>query len=125
MKKIITLLFCLCVFATSFAQYHWQNDDRIYRENRQDDHYANSSYGDHYYDRDDRRHGHFNIQFVFSAGDRNFQIERINRDFDHKVEAIQCDPYMRHHEKREAIRNIEYERTRQIDLVNERFNCNR
>ena len=43
---------------------------------------------------------------VFSARDRDFQIEKINRDFDHKVEAIQCDPYLRRREKRMAIRKL-------------------
>ncbi|MEP6952007.1 MAG: hypothetical protein ABI863_22145 [Ginsengibacter sp.] len=123
MKKILTLLFSLGAFATSFAQYNHQqnNDDRNYRtESRRDDQYANSSADNRNYSTEWRHFSHGNI---FSAKERDFQIEKINRDFTFRVEAIQCDRYLRRREKKAAIRNAEIERSRQIQLVNVRFNC--
>ena len=122
MKKFITLLFAVGAFATSFAQYnhHQNNDDRSYRtENSRDDQYANSSHGNRNYGR-----GHYNPGNRYSQKEREFRIEKINRDFDFKVRAIKSDPYLRRREKRAAIRNAEIERSRQIQFVNERFISN-
>ena len=126
MKKFITLFFAVGAFATSFAQYnhHQNNDDRSYRtENKRDDQYANSSHSDQY-DRDYKNPGHFNRGNRYSQKEREFRIEKINRDFDFKVRAIKSDRYLRRREKRAAIRNAEIERSRQIQVVNERFISN-
>jgi len=117
-------LFSVGAFATSFAQYnhHQNNDDRGYRtENTRDDQYANSSHGNRY-DKDDQ--GHFNRGNRYSLKEREYRIEKINRDFDFKVRAIKSDRYLRRREKRAAIRSAEIERSRQIQLVNERFISN-
>jgi hypothetical protein len=127
MKKIITLLFSVGAFATSFAQYNHQqnNDDRNYRtESKHDDQYANSSNGNRNYDRYDRDRRHFNKGNNYSAKGRDFQIEKINSDFDFQVQAIQCDRSLRRREKKAAIRHAEIERSRRIQMVNERFNDN-
>ena len=124
MKKFITLLLAVAAFATSFAQnnHHQNNDDRSYRtENTRDDQYANSSHGNRY-DRDDR--GHYNRGNRYSQKEREYRIEKINRDFDFKVRAIKSDRHLRRREKRAAIRNAEIERSRQIQFVNERFISN-
>jgi hypothetical protein len=124
MKKIITLLFSLGAFTISFAQYDHQgnNDDKNYRtENKRDDQYARSSNGDRYYDRDDRDRRHFDKGNYNSAKARDFQVEKINRDFNFRIQAIQSDRYLRRREKKAAIRNAEIERSRQIQMVNERF----
>ncbi|MGH2649262.1 MAG: hypothetical protein ACRDE8_16900 [Ginsengibacter sp.] len=108
MKKIITLLFSLGLFATSFAQYNHQQNNEW---NKRNDQYATSN-------------GKYNNRWDdhnFSAGDRDFQVEKINRDFAYKIRMIQNDRYMRHREKRAAIREAKNERSRQIQWVNERF----
>ena len=125
MKKFITLLLAVAAFATSFAQnnHHQNNDDWNHRPvSSRDDQYANSSHGNRDYDRDDR--GHYNRGNRYSQKEREFRIEQINRDFYFKVQAIKSDRYLRRREKRAAIRNAEIERTRQIQLVNERFISN-
>jgi hypothetical protein len=127
MKKIITLLFSVGVFSTSFAQYNQRqnNDDRNFRnENKRDDNYANSSNGNRNYDRNDNDWRHFNKGNNYSVKGRDFQIEKINRDFDFQIRAIQSDRYLRRREKKAAIRNAKIERSRQIQMVNERFNDN-
>lgn len=102
MKTIITLLFSFA-FATTFAQYN-------HGENNRTDQYATNSRG---YGRMQR--GNFYDRRAIS-----FQIEKINRDFDYKIRAIETDPYMRRREKRIAIRSAEYQRARQIKMVSQR-----
>ena len=53
---------------------------------------------------------------------RQFQIERINREFDFKIRAIQNDYTLRRHQKKVAIRNLERERSMQIHMINSRYN---
>lgn len=100
MKKIITLLFCVVAFATSFAQYNRGHDNS-------DDH---SAYN---------QNGHFGGNF--SPRDKAFQIEKINLEFDFKIRTIQNSWNLRHHQKKVAIRNLERERARKIHMVNARF----
>ncbi len=114
MKKIIKLLFSVGAFATSFAQSnHRQNNDDC---NKRNDQYAtaNGQYNKH--DRDDRDLS--DKENSSYARERSFQIDKINHDFDYRINAIQNDRYMRRHEKKMAIRNAEIERARQIQILN-------
>ena len=96
MKQIFTLLICVCAFTTSFAQY---------KSGHLDDHYAYN------------QRNHFDRDYFES---RNFQVEKINREFDFKIRAIQNDWTLRRHQKKVAIRNAERERSIQIQMVNAR-----
>jgi hypothetical protein len=126
MKKIITLLFCVGVCTISFAQYnHPQNDDGNYRFEKNVYGQSANSYGGYRNFHRDRNDDYYNRVTTFSARERNFQIEQINSDFIFRVKAIQNDCYLRRFEKKAAIRNAEIERSRQIAMVNDRFNCNR
>lgn len=99
MKTIITLLFSFGIFATSFAQDH-----RQFEQNGQ---YV---YGQRNYN---RSHSPYS--------ERQFQIEKINRECDYKIRSIENDFTLRRHQKKVAIRNVERERQRQIRRVNARF----
>ena len=102
MKKIITLLFSLGVFVTSFAQYnqgHNNRDDQYVYNQR--DHYGKGNYS--------------------SVKEKNFQLARINREYDYKIQAIKNNRYLNRREKKAAIKNAEKERKAQIKIVNERF----
>jgi len=115
MKKIITLLFAVGALATSsFAQYNHSNND-----DRQGQYGTGRNHG-----RDDRDWRHSNRGNDYSARTRDFQIEKINRDFNYRIMAIQNDRYMRRREKKAAIREARNERARQIQMVNERFRYN-
>lgn len=98
MKQIFTLLISLVAFATSFAQYSPRHkDDRyVYNESKR--------YGGN-----------------FSPRDKAFQIERINREYDFKINAIRNSWNLGRHQKKVAIRNLERERARKIHMVNKRF----
>ncbi|HEU5364286.1 MAG TPA: hypothetical protein VFU62_02080 [Hanamia sp.] len=92
MKKIITLVICLGIVSFSFAQY--RNDDR-------DNDYVYKSRVNH---------AHY-------FGGREFQIQKINREFDAKIFAIKHDWTLRPHQKRVAIRALERERRREIRIA--------
>lgn len=98
MKLIFTILISMGAFATSFAQYNPRHkaDGYVYNENRR--------FGGN-----------------FSPREKEFQIDRINREFDFKIHAIQNSWNLRHHQKKVAIRNLERERARKIHNVKERF----
>lgn len=105
MKKIITLAFCIGVFTTSFAQYnHGDYNDNLNDRNATT---FERGYGTH--------------RNSFSERERNFEIARINREFKMKVYSIRHNHFMRHHQKKLAIRSAEYERASQIQMVNSRF----
>lgn len=102
MKQIFTLLISLGAFATSFAQNspRHKEDGYVYNESKR--------YGGN-----------------FSPRDKAFQIEKINREFDFKIHAIQNSWNLGRHQKKVAIRNLERERSRKIHIVNERFHDRR
>ncbi len=101
MKTILTLLFSFGIFATSFGQdghgRFEQNGQYVYGQRN-------------YYN-----NGHFRY------GGRQFQIEKINHEFDYKIRSIENDYTLRRHQKKVAIRMAERERERQIRRVNTRF----
>jgi hypothetical protein len=97
MKQIFTLLICVGAFTTSFAQYRSGHDNGRYAYDQKN-----------HFDR-----SHFES--------RDLQIEKINREFDFKINTIQHDWRLRRHQKKVAIRDLERERARQIQIVNARF----
>ena len=100
MKKIITLLFFTCFFATSFAQY----GQHPYGQSNKAQ-YAYSS----------------NREGFFSAKERDIQIFKINQDFKYNVQSIQMNRYMTRHQKRMAIQRAENEKGAKIAMVNRKF----
>lgn len=100
MKKIITFLFAVGIFATSFAQDNHRQRDR-------DDRYV--------YNQKNNYNKSYNPERT-----KAFQIAQINRNFDFKVRAIQHDYRLRHHQKKVAIRNAEHERNMQVYRIKSR-----
>jgi hypothetical protein len=100
MKKIIILICCAGAFTTSFAQY---DGSHTYRNN--DYAYGKGAY--HY----DGKYYH---------GERESQIERINREFDFRIRSIENDYRLTPHQKRVQIRVAERERATQIRILKRR-----
>jgi len=98
MKQIFTLLISLGAFATSFAQHSPRHNDDgyVYNEGK---HYGGN----------------------FSPREKAFQVERINREYDFKINAIRKSWNLSRHQKKVAIRNLEKQRARKIHIVNEKF----
>lgn len=105
MKKIIAFTFFIGFFTSSFTQSNYGR----FSDSRNNQY--GTAYGQGYYN-----HGNY-----LSKRDKDFEIARIDREFRMKIYYIRRDRFMRHHQKKLAIRSSEYQRERQIQMVNERF----
>ncbi len=104
MKKIFTLTFFIGAFVTSFAQYNHPGDSRYGGQ------YAYSS-GANF-----SNHNNF-----MSPRERDFQIDKINREYQFNVRSIEQNPLMRRHQKKVAIRNAENDRNFKIEMLNRKY----
>ncbi len=114
MKKMITLLLAAGFFATSFAQGHREQDSRY--SNGQ---YAINSNNDYYNGNDRKNYDKKNASLM---RERDYQIEKINREFTYKIMSVQNNRYMKNRQKKMAIRDLENQRARQIQMVVSRYN---
>lgn len=111
MKKIFTILLAVgtVTFASAQSGPHdgkWSNNDKgssrdIVLGNHNTDEYKSNSfdYGS------------------FSSRDEDEQIQRINREFDQKINAVKWDRHMRSREKARQIQMLERQRDEQIRQV--------
>ena len=102
MKKIITLTFFIGAFATSFAQYPHSGADSRY-----DGQYSYSSQA--------------NRGNYMSHRERDFQIDKINREYYFNVRSIEQNPFLRRHQKRVAIREAKKDRNFKIQMLNRNY----
>jgi hypothetical protein len=115
MKKVFALVFALGAMTAVFAQggYDHRNESRdviLGQQNRT------------VYDNDrGYNNGYYNTR------DRDAQIDRIRREYDWRIEAVQRDRYLRRSEKKRQIRFLEDEREARIrEVINSnRYNNNR
>ena len=127
MKKMFTLLFASAMLSTAFAQNnqrdqrYWDKENDVYKPNdnrcydKQDN--GNYGYGKH-------GNGH-NDRYVFTARDRDMQIERINRNYDYKIRSIRNQYFMNRYQRIQQIRFLEEQRDNEIHEVMRRFNDQR
>ena len=127
MKKMFTLLFASAMLSTAFAQNDqrhqrdWNKENDVYKPNdnrcydKQDN--GNYGYGKH-------GNGH-NDRYVFTARDRDMQIERINRNYDYKIRSIRNQYFMNRYQRIRQIRFLEEQRDNEIHEVMHRFNDQR
>jgi hypothetical protein len=109
MKKMITLMLSVALFASAFAQRSDRiNDGRGYGRDGQ---YSTTS---QVYN----NNGNYND----GRNNRDFQIDKINREFSYKINAVANNPYLRNGQKRRAIRDLEKQRTAQIQMVKRSYN---
>lgn len=113
MKKIITLLFTLGAFASSFAQSGTTEraKDVITGKRGNTTTYPN-----------DRRVGDDNnTRYPTSSTSRDAEINEINRYYDSKIQAVRRNPLLSASEKQRRIQELEYERAQKIREVNNRY----
>lgn len=115
MKKILTLLLAVGLFSVSFAQGNHQKKDR-YDTN---DEYARASNGRYGNQNDSRYENNRNVSY---ENQQAIEIQRINREYNYKVQSIENNRYMKNRQKKLAIRDAREERVNQIQMLNARFN---
>ena len=116
MKKIFTLLLGMGSLTAVFAQSGHSSNGR----NQSGDHGYGQSQGKSIYDNSDHR----NDGYAFSR-ERDAQIQRINWDFDNRIQAVKRDWYLRNGQKNRQILILENQRMEQIRQVSERFSRNK
>ena len=115
MKKLLTLLLSIGLFSATFAQGNHHKNEH-YKKN---DHYAASGNGQYHRENNGRYYQKRNVSY---SNQRAEAIQRINRVYKYKVMSIQNNRYMKKHQKKLAIRDLQRERVQQIQMVNRRFN---
>ena len=111
MKKVFAVLFGLGTITTVFSQSGHRNESRdvILGQGNNKTIYNNR------YDNNS-----------MTERQRDREIQRINREFELRIQSVKRDRYLRNSEKKRQIRSLELQRAQEIRWVNERFyNYNR
>ena len=112
MKKIITLFASVLLVASAFAQY--DNQKGYGKRNDRD-----VVYNDRKYNKNDRRGGD---GYSFSKRERDFEIDRINRDYNNKINAVRHRWFASNAKKQRIIWSLEEQRRDEIKSIYMRFN---
>lgn len=117
MKKIFTLLFTTALLGTAFAQYgHKGKKDR--HDEKEDCAYHDK------HDYDKRGNGNKGW-YVFTPRERDVEVAHINREFDYKINRIQQQYYGGWSQKKNQVRHLEEQRSREIQTVMFKFSDRR
>ena len=118
MKKILTLLIATGTFLTLNAQSK-EEARRVILGERKD----NGTYSG----RNDRdvvlgRGNTGNYPNGTYSSNRQYEIDRVNREYSDKINSIRNNRYLSSAEKQRAIRDLERDRQRRIDQINRNYN---
>ncbi|MBK7374247.1 MAG: hypothetical protein IPJ02_01335 [Chitinophagaceae bacterium] len=115
MKKMFTLLISGLMFTTAFAQNgpkeEWNGKDRY--DDPKDE-------GSKSFDKYDKHDGRGNT-YYFTAREKDMQINRINREYDNRILAVQSRFFMSRYDKMRQVRFLEEQRNREIRMVMDKF----
>jgi hypothetical protein len=109
MKKLFALVFAIGAVTSVFAQrsYDRRDESRDVILGQQNHSVYNNNRGNDGY---------------FSTRERDDQIERINRNYNWRIQSVRNDRHLRNAEKKREIRFLENERDSKIREVVERYN---
>ena len=100
MKKILAFLVIACAFTAVHAQSREEARRVILGDGSYAGNYSpNRSYGNN----------------------RQYEIDRVNRDYDVRIQSVWNDPYLHRGQKKKATRDLERERRIRIDEINRRY----
>ncbi|MEO6000036.1 MAG: hypothetical protein ABIN89_24570 [Chitinophagaceae bacterium] len=136
MKTLFTLLLTVGSLTSVFAQN--RNDNKNDRYGRDDNNaaydsksnnggYSRPNAGTDVYDRNNDKRDyayndrHFNESFSMTAREREFQIQKIIREYDFKISSVSRNRYLRPWGKSSQIRNLERQRNNEIRYIQARF----
>ncbi len=129
MKKIFTLLFSSALLTTAaFAQYGQRDkhaDVIIVNSNNGYD--KNHDRDGRDYDRDGRNYdrdgkGYSRGAFIFTARERDMQLNQINREYSYKIQSVKNRYGMSWYQKKRIIYNLDEQRDQEIAMVWAKFN---
>ncbi len=132
MKKLFTLLFTIGSFTTVFAQYN--NDhksDRGARDANNNGSYSKPTEWPEVSERNNDKRDYayndhrYNESFSMTNREREFQIQKINREYDFKVNSVRSNRYLRSREKSFQISKLEKQRNDEMRKLQYRFRDSR
>lgn len=124
MKNFFTLIVALALFTAAGAQRgHKYKKDKKHRYHKESnivigtDHYNRyyDYYGDHH-----NRYGYYDRYDRYDRRSMQWEIDRINRKYDHRIHDVWDDHHMRPREKRRMVRHLEQERREELRRVYDR-----
>ena len=126
MKKILTLLLAVTAFVSLHAQSREETRRVILGGDKGNN---NGTYGGN--GRDVILGGGNNGgQYptypggTYPSGNRQAQIDQVNREYDAKIQSIRNNPYLSYEEKERAIRQLERDRQQRIREINQYYERN-
>jgi hypothetical protein len=148
MKKIITILFCSAVFTSAFAQTnrhddrnvnnnpvwnsnadqkdHDRNDDKDNQKNNNTVYQNNNNvHRDMDRDNDNRRYNNNNSVYQnnsYNNSSREMQIQRINQQFDYRIQQVSYDRSLNRRQKERAIQMLQAQKAQQINSIYSQYN---
>ncbi len=131
MKKIITLMFCTALLTSAFAQTNnrdWDNRNTKGNSNWNSNNAQKDQRDDHGYDRDDqyrRDDGHRNYadqNNAYRLAERERQIQRINDQYDYRIQQVTYDRSITRHQRKRAIRYLQEQKENEISNVYSKYN---
>lgn len=114
MKRIITLLFAAALAVPALAQNGFPKDKGF---NNGKDVVFNDGPGNNGYGKNDK----FSDFYYFSKQEKDYQIMKINREYDQKISSVKNKFFMNRYKKEMMIRQLEDQRRDEIRRVNEKF----
>lgn len=118
MKKILTLLIATGAFFTLHAQSREENRRVVLGDRNENGTYSGRN------DRDvvlGRGSTERYPNETYSSN-RQYEIDRVNRDYNEKINSIRNNRYLSGSEKERAIRDLERDRQRRIEQINRNYN---
>jgi len=125
MKKIFTMLLATTLLSTAFAQYSGReqpkrnNEPDVYAKNDNRGYERNENVG---YDRFDNGH---KGRYYFTPRERDMQIDRINSDYNYRIQAVRNRYFVNWRQKKQMIMSLDAQREQEIRDVIYRFNDRR
>jgi hypothetical protein len=116
MKKLLTLVFCLGTLSSVIAQ----NRDYRFNDDRRNN-YPGNDRRENYEARNNDRGRRYDDAFTFTVRERDGLINRINREYDNKIESVRRKWLMNSLDKRRLISSLEFERSSKIKGVYAKF----
>lgn len=118
MKKILTLLIATGAFATLHAQSREENRRVVLGDRNENGTYSGRNERDVVLGRGSTER-YPNGTY---SSNRQYEIDRVNRDYNEKINSIRNNRYLSNAEKERAIRDLERDRQRRIEQINRNYN---
>ena len=115
MKKLLTLAALVAITATGFAQPRPNNGNAFGHKKQEQRHYQTNH---RVRDRDDFRRN----QYAFDPRQRDFEIDKIMRNYQIRIDQVNSDWRFKNSAKRQMVRDLVRERDREISFVWNRYN---